>query len=86
MVPSSGFYLRMIRALRGASRRSSSAEPKGLVLRYDTTTGADGLPAGEGAFLFCSYRRCREGRGAPGRRALPPPSRAERASCAISRS
>ena len=27
----------------------------GLVLRYDTGTGADGLPAGEGAFLACSF-------------------------------
>ena len=27
----------------------------GLVLRYDTGSGADGLPAGEGAFLACSF-------------------------------
>jgi GH15 family glucan-1,4-alpha-glucosidase len=27
----------------------------GLVLRYNTETGADGLPAGEGAFLACSF-------------------------------
>ncbi|MCA1663661.1 MAG: glycoside hydrolase family 15 protein, partial [Myxococcales bacterium] len=27
----------------------------GLVLRYDSTTTADGLPAGEGAFLACSF-------------------------------
>jgi GH15 family glucan-1,4-alpha-glucosidase len=27
----------------------------GFVLRYDTTTGGDGLPAGEGAFLACSF-------------------------------
>ncbi len=27
----------------------------GFVLRYDTTTGDDGLPAGEGAFLACSF-------------------------------
>jgi len=27
----------------------------GLVLRYDTGTGTDGLPAGEGAFLACSF-------------------------------
>jgi len=27
----------------------------GLVRRYDTTTGADGLPPGEGAFLACSF-------------------------------
>jgi len=27
----------------------------GLVLRYDTGGGADGLPAGEGAFLACSF-------------------------------
>ena len=27
----------------------------GLVLRYDSATGADGLPAGEGAFLACSF-------------------------------
>ncbi|RBP02821.1 GH15 family glucan-1,4-alpha-glucosidase [Roseiarcus fermentans] len=28
---------------------------EGLVLRYDTGSGADGLPAGEGAFLACSF-------------------------------
>ncbi|TAM46505.1 MAG: glycoside hydrolase family 15 protein [Burkholderiaceae bacterium] len=27
----------------------------GLVLRYDTAQGADGLPPGEGAFLACSF-------------------------------
>ena len=27
----------------------------GLLLRYDTATGDDGLPAGEGAFLACSF-------------------------------
>ncbi|WP_139285123.1 glycoside hydrolase family 15 protein [Terriglobus roseus] len=27
----------------------------GLVLRYDTSDGSDGLPAGEGAFLACSF-------------------------------
>jgi GH15 family glucan-1,4-alpha-glucosidase len=27
----------------------------GLVMRYDTRSGADGLPAGEGAFLACSF-------------------------------
>jgi GH15 family glucan-1,4-alpha-glucosidase len=27
----------------------------GLVMRYDTGTGTDGLPAGEGAFLACSF-------------------------------
>jgi GH15 family glucan-1,4-alpha-glucosidase len=27
----------------------------GLVRRYDTTSGADGLPPGEGAFLACSF-------------------------------
>jgi GH15 family glucan-1,4-alpha-glucosidase len=27
----------------------------GLVLRYDTQTGTDGLPPGEGAFLACSF-------------------------------
>jgi GH15 family glucan-1,4-alpha-glucosidase len=27
----------------------------GFVLRYDTTAGIDGLPAGEGAFLPCSF-------------------------------
>jgi GH15 family glucan-1,4-alpha-glucosidase len=29
--------------------------PEGLVLRYDTRTVSDGLPAGEGAFLACSF-------------------------------
>ncbi len=28
---------------------------KGLVLRYETGTGVDGLPPGEGAFLACSF-------------------------------
>jgi GH15 family glucan-1,4-alpha-glucosidase len=28
---------------------------KGLVQRYETTTGVDGLPPGEGAFLACSF-------------------------------
>jgi GH15 family glucan-1,4-alpha-glucosidase len=27
----------------------------GFVLRYDTGSGADGLPPGEGAFLACSF-------------------------------
>jgi GH15 family glucan-1,4-alpha-glucosidase len=27
----------------------------GLVLRYETETGVDGLPPGEGAFLACSF-------------------------------
>ncbi len=27
----------------------------GLLLRYNTATGDDGLPAGEGAFLACSF-------------------------------
>lgn len=29
--------------------------PNGLVLRYDTSSGGDGLPPGEGAFLACSF-------------------------------
>jgi GH15 family glucan-1,4-alpha-glucosidase len=28
---------------------------KGLVMRYETETGVDGLPPGEGAFLACSF-------------------------------
>ena len=28
---------------------------KGLVLRYDSATARDGLPAGEGVFLACSF-------------------------------
>jgi GH15 family glucan-1,4-alpha-glucosidase len=28
---------------------------KGLVLRYDSATASDGLPAGEGVFLACSF-------------------------------
>jgi GH15 family glucan-1,4-alpha-glucosidase len=28
---------------------------KGLVQRYETETGVDGLPPGEGAFLACSF-------------------------------
>jgi GH15 family glucan-1,4-alpha-glucosidase len=28
---------------------------KGLVLRYETGSGVDGLPPGEGAFLACSF-------------------------------
>ena len=29
--------------------------PNGLVLRYDTSKAADGLPSGEGVFLACSF-------------------------------
>ncbi len=29
--------------------------PHGLIMRYDTAKVADGLPAGEGAFLPCSF-------------------------------
>ncbi len=29
--------------------------PDGLVLRYESQSGVDGLPAGEGAFLACSF-------------------------------
>ncbi len=28
---------------------------EGFVMRYDTATGTDGLPPGEGAFLACSF-------------------------------
>ena len=28
---------------------------RGLVLRYETASGIDGLPPGEGAFLACSF-------------------------------
>jgi GH15 family glucan-1,4-alpha-glucosidase len=29
--------------------------PAGLVMRYDTSKAEDGLPAGEGVFLACSF-------------------------------
>ena len=38
----------------GAGDRKKAAV-KGLVQRYETETGVDGLPPGEGAFLACSF-------------------------------
>ena len=43
---------RMKNTIREIERRLM---PGGLVLRYETVTGVDGLPAGEGAFLACSF-------------------------------
>jgi GH15 family glucan-1,4-alpha-glucosidase len=42
-----------MRATVEAIERQLTAD--GLVLRYDTHRGEDGLPAGEGAFLACSF-------------------------------
>jgi GH15 family glucan-1,4-alpha-glucosidase len=42
----------MKRTIREIERRLMFG---GLVLRYETETGVDGLPAGEGAFLACSF-------------------------------
>ncbi len=42
-----------IRATTGAIERELLRD--GLVLRYETGSGADGLPAGEGVFLPCSF-------------------------------
>ena len=43
---------RIVATVRAVERRLVR---DGLVLRYDTTVTDDGLPAGEGAFLACSF-------------------------------
>jgi GH15 family glucan-1,4-alpha-glucosidase len=43
---------RMVGTVRAIERRLRHG---GLVLRYDTAAAPDGLPAGEGAFLACSF-------------------------------
>jgi GH15 family glucan-1,4-alpha-glucosidase len=43
---------RIARAVAAIERELVS---DGLVLRYRTESGADGLPAGEGVFLACSF-------------------------------
>jgi GH15 family glucan-1,4-alpha-glucosidase len=42
----------MVGTVRAIERR---LRHDGLVLRYDTAAAPDGLPAGEGAFLACSF-------------------------------
>jgi GH15 family glucan-1,4-alpha-glucosidase len=56
MVPLVGFLPPSDPRVRGtveAIERQLTVD--GLVLRYDTASTADGLPAGEGAFLACSF-------------------------------
>ena len=51
------FYRQAIRVFVARSRRLSVdlLRDGGLVMRYDTEDGVDGLPPGEGAFLACSF-------------------------------
>ena len=56
LLPTLGFLPASDRRIRGtveAIERSLLVD--GLVLRYDTSETSDGLPAGEGAFLACSF-------------------------------
>jgi GH15 family glucan-1,4-alpha-glucosidase len=55
LLPSTGFlpaYDPRVRGTIAAIERELLVD--GLVLRYDTRSGADGLPPGEGAFLACT--------------------------------
>jgi GH15 family glucan-1,4-alpha-glucosidase len=56
LLPTTGFLAPTDPRIRGtidAVRRRLFVD--GFVLRYDTHTGRDGLPPGEGAFLACSF-------------------------------
>jgi GH15 family glucan-1,4-alpha-glucosidase len=56
LIPLVGFLPPDDERVRGTvSAIESHLVRNGLVLRYDTGSGADGLPAGEGAFLACSF-------------------------------
>jgi GH15 family glucan-1,4-alpha-glucosidase len=56
LLPAIGFLppndARIISTVEAIERRLMM---KGLVLRYDSATASDGLPAGEGVFLACSF-------------------------------
>jgi len=56
LLPTIGFLppndARIISTVEAIERRLMV---KGLVLRYDSATASDGLPAGEGVFLACSF-------------------------------
>ncbi|HET6236363.1 MAG TPA: glycoside hydrolase family 15 protein [Acetobacteraceae bacterium] len=56
MIPLAGFLPASDPRVRGTvAAIERNLLRNGLVLRYDTGTGTDGLPAGEGAFLACSF-------------------------------
>ena len=56
MIPLVGFLPPPDPRVRGTIKRiESDLLWDGLVLRYNTSTAADGLPPGEGVFLACSF-------------------------------
>ena len=56
LLPLVGFLPASDKRIRRTVRRDrKKLLRKGLVLRYETETGIDGLPPGEGAFLACSF-------------------------------
>jgi GH15 family glucan-1,4-alpha-glucosidase len=56
LIPMVGFLPPSDPRVRGTvSAIENHLRPDGLVLRYRTETGTDGLPPGEGAFLACSF-------------------------------
>ena len=57
LIPQVGFLPPDDERVRGTLQRRScvSSSSDGIVRRYDTDEGADGLPGDEGAFLACSF-------------------------------
>jgi GH15 family glucan-1,4-alpha-glucosidase len=56
LIPIVGFLPASDARIRGTlSAIEQNLVRDGFVLRYNTTTGTDGLPPGEGAFLACSF-------------------------------
>lgn len=56
LIPIVGFLPATDARIRGTlSAIEQNLVSDGFVLRYQTTTGTDGLPPGEGAFLACSF-------------------------------
>ena len=56
LLPIVGFLPAKDRRIRNTVREiENKLLSRGLVLRYETETGVDGLPPGEGAFLACSF-------------------------------
>ncbi len=56
LLPMVGFLPASDRRIRATVREiETRLMSKGLVLRYETESGVDGLPPGEGAFLACSF-------------------------------